>query len=204
MDNTLLDADRVHVLAFNKAFKKNGLRKVKAKKLKKLFGMIGEELVKKLFPKLKKQEIKKIVDDHNDMLLKETKKYIKPFRGVKRTLRRLKKRYKLALISNCTRREILTLLKTAKVDEKLFSAILGNDQVKKPKPAPDPIFKVEKLLHLNADYMVGDTIYDIIAGKKAKVVTIAVLTGDHTLEELARYKPNYIIKSVNQLPKILR
>ncbi len=50
--------------------------------------------------------------------------------------------------------------------------------------------------------MIGDTIYDIIAGKKAKVKTIAVLTGNHSRKKLQKVNPNLIINGVANLTRL--
>jgi len=204
MDNTLIDANKLHVLAFNKAFRKNKLKIPKAKRLKKLFGKLGILILKDLFPKLHHKEAKKVLLDHEHYVYTETKKYAKPFKGVRETLKKLKKEYKLGVISNCRHKEITQILEAAKLDKKLFDVIIGNDDVKHGKPWPDEILKAEKLTHVKAGYMVGDTIYDIMAGKKAKVKTIAVLTGNHTREMLKRYKPDYIIRDLKELPRVLK
>ena len=38
MDNTLVKSDKIHIIAFNKAFQKNNLPKANPKNLKNLFG----------------------------------------------------------------------------------------------------------------------------------------------------------------------
>jgi len=204
LDNALLKSDKVHIIAFNKAFKKNNLKKAKSKPFKKLFGIPAQGIIKELFPKLKKEQINKIVKDHDEFVIKETKKYAKRFSYTIPTLKKLRKNYKLALVSNCNKKEMLALIKAVKIDKKLFSAVVGNDTVKHGKPYPDEILKAEKLTHLNAEWMIGDSIYDIMAGKKAKAKTIAVTTGNHSAEELKHYKPNYIIPSLKHLPEILK
>ena len=148
--------------------------------------------------------IKKVMKDHDNLVVKETKKYAKPFFGVKRILQKIRKNYKLALVSNCKHKEMLAILKAVKIDKKLFSVIIGNDEVKHGKPYPDEILKAEKLTHLNAEYIVGDSIYDIIAGKKSKTKIIAVTTGNHSKKELKKYKPDYIISSLRKLPEVLK
>ncbi len=204
MDNTLIDADKLHVLAFDKAFRKNNLKKVKATRLKKQFGKLGVLIVKDLFPKLTDKQAFQVLMDHDHYVYTETKKYAKPFKGIRETLKKLKKEYKLGIISNCKHKEIIQILNAAKLDKKLFSVLIGNDDVKHGKPWPDEILKAEKLVHVKSWYMVGDTIYDIMAGKKAKVKTIAVLTGNYTREMLKKSKPDFILRSVNDIPRVLK
>jgi len=202
MDNTLIDADKMHIHAFNKAFVKYGLERVEARKLKPLFGMPGYKIVKVLFPKLSISKCKEVTDLHHNFLMRESKKYVKAFKGVKNTLRYLKKRFRLGIVSNIRHSEILTLLKSVGIDRNLFDVFVGADEVKKPKPAPNEVFKAEKILKDDADYLVGDTIYDIITGRKSNTKVIAVLTGNQSRKMLAKEEPFMILKSVNDLKKI--
>jgi len=203
MDDTILDSNRAHIEAYNLAFQKNNLPIISGKRLKALFGIVGEELIKRLFPKLNSKKIKMISNDHIYFLINKTKKYLKPFKDTRMTLRKLKKKYKLALLSNCTHREIIASLEATKVDKNIFDTIVGNDDVKHGKPYPDEILKAKKLLHMKAAYMIGDSIYDVMAGKKAGVRTIAVLTGNHSRSEIKKYKPDYIMKNLSGINKIL-
>ncbi len=204
LDNTLVHADDMHVKAFNKSFVKNNLPKVKSSELKKLFGRIGVVIIKTLFPEITLNLAKKIVHDHNRLIVKGMAKEAKPIKGVKTVLRKLKKQgYKLALLSNCSHIEIDAILKAVKIDKSLFNIIIGSNDVTKPKPWPDEILKAKRLLNAKTVYMVGDTIYDIEAGKKANAKTVAVLTGTHSINMLKKSKPDYILKSAADLSKII-
>ncbi len=202
MDNTLVDADKAHLLAYNKAFKKNNLSMVADKELKIRFGKLGKLIVHELFPRLSWKKINKIMEDHHKIIINGAK-YMKSFPGVKPVLNKLHENYKFAVISNGRHSEIEAILKAAGFDPGLFDLLVGSDEVKNAKPYPDEIFKAEKILHLKASFMVGDTIYDIIAGKRANVKTIAVLTGNHTRKMLEKENPDYIINSLKDLLKIL-
>jgi len=204
LDNTLVDSDKLHVFAFKKAFKNYNLPKVKDVVIKNLLGITAKILVKKLFPKLSDKKIRDIVEEHNKYVEKYAKRLIKPFPGVKSLLKKLKKNYELGIISNCSHKEILSILKAAKIDVKLFDVLVGDDDVAHGKPWPDEILKAEKLTHHNADYMIGDSPYDVIAGKKAKAKTVAVLTGDFSRKRLKEEHPDYIIKTLKELPEVLK
>ena len=203
MDNTLILADRVHVAAYNQAFVKNGLSKVAPAVLKKKFGRLSRTLVQELFPRISAAKLKQVVADHDHLVVVDTKKYARVIPGVKPALRRLKKRYQLGLLTNCAHIEILPVLMAAGLDPGLFDVILGNDDVPRGKPWPDEILKAKRLAHLKAAYMVGDTYFDILAGKRAKAKTIGVLTGNQPKALLQRYKPDLILRSVADLPKAL-
>lgn len=205
LDETLISSDSVHITAFNKAFKKNRLRTFSYKIIEsELIGKTSDMILKDLYPGLPKELSKKILKDRTDIVIKETYKYARQIKGSFEVLKNLKKNYTIGLLSNCQHKEINALLKGAKIDKSLFDIIIGKDDVKKSKPSPDEIFKAEHLLHKKARYMVGDSIYDIMAGKKARVRTIAVLTGNDKIKNLRKEKPYKILKSIKELPKILK
>lgn len=204
LDNTLVDSDELHIFAFKKAFKNFSLPGVKDVVIKDLLGITADIIVKKIFPRLSDEEIKGIVKEHNRCSVKYAKKFVKPFPGVRSVLRKLKKDYELGVVSNCAHKEILSILKGAGIDVKLFDVIVGNDEVKHGKPWPDEILKAEKLIHHNAGYMVGDSPYDIVAGKRARCKTVAVLTGDFSRKRLKEENPDYIIKTLKELLEVLK
>ncbi len=205
LDDTLLDSDKLHIFAFRKAFQKFKLPEIKPNEISKIFGASGTMIVRNLYPYLSEEEAHEIVLEHNKNVLNNINRIpIKTFKGVKKTLQELKKRgHKLGVISNCTHKEIIKELEVAGIDTKLFSVIVGNDDVKHSKPWPDEILKAEKLTHHKADFIVGDSPYDIIAGKKAGCKTIAVLTGHYNRERIAQEKPDYIIKELKEILEVI-
>lgn len=199
MDNTIIDATKTHLMAYKKAFESYGL-KLNENKISSLFGMEGHYLIKKLYPSLRKEEINSIMNKHHQIIIKARQK---PIKGAVKALKKLKKEYELAIVSNCRNDEIPKILRNAKINPRIFDVKIGNDKVSHPKPSADEILKAEKLLHLKADYIVGDSIYDVIAGKRAKVKTIAVLTGNTPISVLKKMKPTKILKSISDLPRFL-
>lgn len=204
LDNTLINSDRAHYRAYNIALKKLGFKKLSYGKMIKHFGAPKIEIAMMLTSSNDEGIINKITELHENLLVKEAKKDARKIAGVETTLKNLKKKYGLGLLSNNSHNNIIQLLKAVKLDRNLFDVVIGNDDVKYSKPYPDEILKAEKLLHLKASYMVGDSIYDIMAGKKAGVKTIAVLTGHYSKNALKRYNPDYIVKSLNGIFKILK
>jgi len=205
MDNTLLRSNKAHVKAFNKAFVKLGLKKVKAKSLIEHFGKVGILVIKAVYPMLSDKEAEKILLLHNQLVAKETAKYAKQINGADKSLKQLKKMgFKLALLTNCSHSEIKALLKSAGIDAKSFRLFVGADDVRHGKPWPDEILKARKALKAHCIYMIGDSVYDVRTGKKANAKTISVLTGDFTRKQLLKEKPDYILKSVREVPALMK
>jgi len=202
LDGTLVNADKSHEYSYFKSFKINKIKPITKKQLHSKFGIAPEVFIKDLYPNISKNLQEKIVNDHEKIFIKEAYKYIKPFPGIKQTLKKLKKKYRLVVVSNCRHRIILASLKKARL-RSYIDLVIGRDDVKKPKPSPDEILKAKKAFNAKVIFMIGDTIYDVIAGKGAKVKTIAVLTGDHPRKKLEKVKPDLILKSVAKLSQLL-
>ncbi|MBS3160451.1 HAD family hydrolase [Candidatus Woesearchaeota archaeon] len=204
LDNTLIYSDKCHILAYNYALKQEKLAVPSKKFLVSLFGMPHYKLIELIAPDLDSEDIEKLTRLHDNILVRKTYKYSNAVAGTVKTLDTLKKDYNLAILSNSSHRNIILLLKGAKIDKNLFKIIIGNDDVKRSKPYPDEIFKAEHLFHTKADFMIGDSIYDMLAGKRANVKTIGVLTGHYPRMLLKKQGADYIIKSVNKLPQLLK
>lgn len=204
MDGTLINSFRAHAKAFNKSFKYNNLRKKREKKITKLMGLPEAKIIKKLFPDISSRKLKKCIKFYHKYLEEETYSHTKPIDGVMEGLRKLKKQWRLALISGTKKSEIELLLKQGGVKQGIFDIIVGGDEVGHEKPSPDGIKKAEKILESEVEWMVGDTVWDIKSGKMAKTRTVAVLTGKTPIESLVKVDPTMIIQSVYMLPEALR
>lgn len=204
LDNTLIYSDKSHIIAYNDALKKAKLKPRNPRFLASLFGMPHHSIIEIIAPNLSHDKVYKLMKIHDDLLIRRTYKYSKQIPGVANVLKSLKKDYDLALLSNCSYKNILALLKGAKINKNFFKFIIGYNNVKHSKPWPDEIFKAEKLEHHKTEFIVGDSIYDIIAGKRANIKTIAVLTGSYKRTLLKKQNPDYIINSIRELPKLLK
>lgn len=205
MDNTLVKSDKVHIKAFNKAFVESGLKKVPAEKLVEHFGKDKALVVKGVHPGIKKDKLEEVLSYHNKFVINETSKYVKVIQGAKKALEELKTMgLKLALLSNCSHAQMEAILKSAGIDKNIFEIMVGADEVEHSKPSPDEIVKAARELGAKSCIMVGDSIYDIGAAKKAGAKVISVLTGDQTRKELIKKNPDYIIKSVAELPALIK
>ena len=204
LDETLIHAKRCHWKAFNEAFKKFGLPQIKYKELIPfLNGRHARQVVRDLFPNLSEREVDKITEEHHKLIGTKYGKYARKIKGVVPILKKLKKIYKIGIISNCTHKEINSLMKGAGLKKDLFDIIIGKDDVRRSKPAPDELFKAEKLMRSDIKFHVGDSPFDVIAARRSNTKAIAVLTGVNSRRILKKEKPFAIIKDINELPKVL-
>jgi len=73
---------------------------------------------------------------------------------------------------------------------KYFEVLIGREDVKNPKPHPEPIFKALNQLNYSSEttaYMVGDSTADLVAAREAKITNVAVLCGYGDNKELRKY-----------------
>jgi HAD superfamily hydrolase (TIGR01549 family) len=188
--------------SYLEVFKKNNLKVPSKERLRKLIdGRHGREVLHNLYPKISKEMENKIRHDRK-IILKKYAHLMKPIPGVKKALHLLKKHYELALVTNAEENEVELFLKQSRINPKIFDLIVLAR--KHPKPLPDGIIVAEHVLHVKSEFHVGDSVYDIIAAKRAKAVSIAVLTGQASRNELKKYHPDYIINSVAKLPSLMR
>lgn len=122
--------------------------------------------------------------------------------GVREILERLRD-YKKAVISN--KRETLTI----KILENLkllqyFDIVLGSDTTPEKKPSPVPVYYVlSKLGIKNVEAaIIGDSNFDIEAGKKAGIKTIAATYGYRPAESLRG--ADFLIAAMEELDNILK
>jgi len=86
-----------------------------------------------------------------------------------------------------------------------FREILGYDSVERKKPHPEGILQA---LHgwgvePTRAVMVGDSDHDILAGKAAGTVTVAVAYGFKSEEELLSAGPDYLIHDIRELIELV-
>jgi HAD superfamily hydrolase (TIGR01509 family) len=135
-----------------------------------------------------------------------TKTLTKPVPNVKPTLETLACKAKLALIT-------MRFVPKADVIEELrqfslaqcFSHVVTALDTCKPKPSPEALISAVKALDVNMCdcVIVGDSVADVRAGKAAGAMTVAVLSGLFSREELAEEKPDLILRDVSELPVFL-
>lgn len=86
-----------------------------------------------------------------------------------------------------------------------FDYINSSDELGKSRP--DPIMIEDAMQQLGvfdsqAVLKIGDTINDVLEGKNGGVMTAMVLTGTQTKNDLGNIEPDFILKSISDIPQI--
>jgi len=122
------------------------------------------------------------------------------FPGVLDTLARLAEHdVRLALVTSKQRRELEPTLERIPLQKYVYTIVTADDTLR-PKPYPDPIYRALQLVEAPATQalFVGDSPYDMAAGRAAGVATAAALWGPHPRERLEPEAPTYWLERIEE------
>jgi len=126
------------------------------------------------------------------------------FPGSLETLQELKKKgYKMAAITSRGKRTAHQSLVNAGIRD-FFDVLVVFEDTEEKKPHPAPLFKALEDLHEVPEHavMIGDSHFDIEAGKAAGTKTIRATYGFHA-DHLHDPEPDFVIQDITDLLKIL-
>jgi len=127
-----------------------------------------------------------------------------PYPHVIRTLRTLKEKYTLAIVTNKPFAFVSPILKGLEMDG-LFELILGGDSLSEKKPHPMPLLHVcEKLsVSIEASVMIGDSKNDILSANACGMDSVGVTYGYNYGEDIGVHKPTVILDDFSELLELL-
>ncbi|HKW43338.1 MAG TPA: HAD-IA family hydrolase [Thermoplasmata archaeon] len=128
---------------------------------------------------------------------------VRLYPDVKSTFPQLADR-RIGTMSTRRRKEAVHMLRLAGL-ERSFTAIVGGDQVARPKPNPDlTLFAARALRTKPANCVaVGDNAVDILAGRAAGMATVAALYGYGDPNALRAAGPDASVNRFSELPAIM-
>lgn len=190
LDGTLIDSSIDITNALNYAMEPYPLKRLTREDTVKLVGEGITRLIEKIAPDLdetgKADVAQRFITHYTEHVADFTREYP----GVRDTLESLVK-YRKAVISN--KRESLSKLVLEELDLlRYFSLVIGSDTTAERKPSPVPVLKALAELHAEPceAVMVGDSNFDVDAGKAAGVTTVAATYG---------YRPRAVIAHADYL-----
>lgn len=203
LDGTLIDSMPYHFLAFKETLREHGVS-MKDATLRHFMGSSTIKIlrdIKKVYPFQGKVEDVREERRYHYFKILDDKKIIFP--GVEELIKKLKKKYKLAIATGSSR--VTTRYSINKRFQNYFDFIVTINDVKRGKPAPDQLFLICKKLNVKPFecLMVGDSLYDILAAKNAKMDSVGVLTGYTSKKELLKRGAKDVLSSVSKINSYL-
>jgi HAD superfamily hydrolase (TIGR01509 family) len=201
-DGTLIDSSEPICLSFNEALTRHGLKpladdSIKAaigRPLRDLFGEQGEQV-----------PVDDLVEEYKRAFaeLAPGRAFLMP--GVRELISALSRQKKLGVVTSRTSTGTAQILEDLGLFD-CFSILVGIEDVEQPKPSPDPVlFALRKLAVLAQNSVfIGDTTYDMEAGRSAGTKTIGVTSGSHNREQLLAAGADFVVNDLITLQNMLR
>ncbi len=179
IDGTLMDSNLLHVLAWQRAFRRLGCQ-VEANQILHLIGMGGDQLVPAILGDDAPEEVQEqaqslYTEEYSEKGLSD---HVEPFPGAADLLSRLRERgVKVVLASSGQQHDIDRYVEQLGGREALDGLVSSGD-VAATKPEPDIFAKA--LVHAGDGaiaLVIGDTAFDVEAARKIGLPCICVLSG---------------------------
>jgi len=190
LDGTLVDSVYQHVLAWREALEKAGIE-LSVWRIHRRVGMSGglfvNALLRETGRRLGKQKAADIQRWHAEAYARMATQ-VRPLPGAQELLAYLSKAEIPWAIASSGKMESAGLgLKVLNVDPRKAVAIT-RDQVRYAKPDPDLFLTAAERLGANigASIVVGDSVWDLLAARRASVLGVALLSGGYGQGELER------------------
>ena len=129
---------------------------------------------------------------------------VRPYSGIVSAVRGLKEHGKrLGLVTSKVRSGAMRGLKVAGL-EPAFDVIVGADDVRHPKPHPEPVLAALDRLGAQPGeaVFIGDSRHDLECGRAAGVQTAAALWGPFDRSHLADLEPDYWLEHPGDIAKL--
>ena len=189
LDGTLVDTVYAHVFAWQRAFAEAGLP-IDAWRIHRRIGMSGglfaRAAAREVGRPLSLEESEQIQHRHGD-LFRELLPARRPLRARPRsspTYRALGVPHGIA--TSGSRPEIDASLDALGVGDE--TVVIERGDVLRAKPEPDLFLACQEQLAVPADecYVVGDAVWDLLAARRAQMLSIGLLSGGYGDDELTR------------------
>jgi HAD superfamily hydrolase (TIGR01509 family) len=189
LDGTLVDSVYQHVLAWREATQAAGIE-LSVWKIHRQIGMSGGLMLAALSREtqhpLSKRDLAHIQHVHAEVYAKQAPS-LRVLPGTRDLLALLKRHHIAHAIATSGRlqnaRHALSLLKLSS-----DVPVITRDDVRFAKPDPDLFLAAAKRLHvpINRCVIVGDSVWDLLAARRAGALSVGLLSGGYGREELER------------------
>lgn len=202
IDGTLMDTFDAILVSMNAALAEYHVEALTREELRPLIGMPVQRQMD-LLRGMQGSVVDRITDRYYEHFMERVEAGLPLYPGVRETLEQLSRRP----ISTMTTRRLQGARRMLEVSgiAPFFKAIVGGDEVSRPKPYPDlPLFSARTLgVAPERCVVVGDAPVDILAGRSARMWTVAAAYGYGTAVALHEAKPHATIQRFQELPAAL-
>ena len=185
LDGTLIDSTEAILESFHYAFDSFNIKRPDDKLIIAEIGYPLDLMFQSLG--IKQDIVWEFVDKYKEhyRLISRDKTFLLP--NAKKALVEASKIARLGVVTTKTTKYSIELLEYMEIKD-YFEVFVGREDVKNPKPHPEPILLALSKLNVdrNRCWMIGDTCMDMISAKEAKVHYIGVTCGYALENELSK------------------
>jgi HAD superfamily hydrolase (TIGR01549 family) len=199
VDGTLVDTNYHHAIAWFRAFERHDVT-LPVWRIHRHIGMGGDQLVAALAGDEVEERLGDDIRDAESELYRELIGEVRTMEGSRELIEDLREAGSAVVLASSAKdwevEHYIELLDAAEI----VDAWTTSADVENTKPEPDLIKAA--LDKVNADgeaILIGDTVWDVEAAKRAGVETLAVLTGGFSEQELRDAGAKDVFTSVNEL-----
>jgi pyrophosphatase PpaX len=202
LDGTLIDSGGMILASYRHAVRTVLEREVPDEVLA---GFIGGGSIRDHMSELDEahaDELVRVYRSHNEPLHDD----LEAFPGVEEVLHALREEGRRLGIVTAKRRRTVDLAFAVLPIEHYFDAVVTTELTERHKPHPDPVLRALELLEAEPGRtaFVGDSPFDVRAGKAAGVFTVAVTWGNiHPVERLLEAGADLVVDSPEGLLDVL-
>jgi HAD superfamily hydrolase (TIGR01509 family) len=189
LDGTLVDSVYQHVLAWREALETNGIQ-LAVWRIHRRIGMSGglfvNALLREIGREVSLEQVEQIQRTHQQAFQRQADQ-VRPLPGARELLTHLSEQRVPWAIATSGRSE------SARPSLEMLglgsdAVVVTRDQVSHAKPDPDLFVTAAERLHveITASVVVGDSVWDLLAARRARALGVGVLSGGYGEDELER------------------
>lgn len=198
IDGTLVDTNYHHALAWYRAFRQNGVV-VPVWRIHRAIGMGGDQLVSALageeVEKEKGEDIRRAEQPLYMAMIEE----VEPLDGARGLLEDLSDRELTVILASSAKQDEVDHYLDLLGARELVAGWTTSADVERTKPEPDLVRAAMEKAGTDDAVMVGDSVWDVEAARRAGIATVAVLTGGYSRDELAEAGARRVFDSMAEL-----
>jgi HAD superfamily hydrolase (TIGR01549 family) len=204
VDGTLVDTNYHHAIAWFRAFLRNDVV-VPVWRIHRHIGMGGDQLVAAIAGDEVEERLGDDIRDAESDLYKELIGEVRTMEGSRELIEDLRERDNVVVLASSAKDwEVEHYIELLDAKE-IVDAWTTSADVEQTKPEPDLIkAALEKADGDGEAVLIGDTVWDVEAARRAGVDTLAVLTGGFSEQELRDAGARDVFTSVEELRQSLR
>jgi len=199
VDGTLVDTNYHHALAWHRALHAHG-HSVQMWKVHRHIGMGGDQILDALIGEEAAAADGEAIAEAEGEAYKELIGEVEPLEGARGLIEKLKDDGATVILASSAKEDEVDHYLDLLDARDLVDGWTTSADVEATKPEPDLInAALEKAGNDNASVMVGDSVWDVEAAKRAGIPTLAVLTGGFSEEELREAGAAQVVEAIEDL-----